>query len=172
MRHWKFWEWTAYGALFVAALIIAADTGFKTSPEMMTHLPEFFHSVWWGFSPVTLVLLATIILLMREFVFSNGAPHPASASKRYETNKREREFVGKSIDAAYFASLYKDHTSMQVDGLTRNYLGKWMRIAGTLSEVRPNPSRYSSMTFEAPQGFYYGMHMYFLVHIGLINLRC
>jgi hypothetical protein len=69
LRHWTFWEWVAYVALFVAALIIAADTGFKESPDVMARLPEFFHSEWWGFAPAVLVVAATIILLLREFVF-------------------------------------------------------------------------------------------------------
>jgi hypothetical protein len=41
MRHWTFWEWIAYAALSVAALIIAADTGFKGAPDVMARLPEF-----------------------------------------------------------------------------------------------------------------------------------
>jgi hypothetical protein len=69
MRHWTFWEWVAYVALFVAALIIAVDTGFRESPDVMARLPEFFHSEWWGFAPAVLVVAATIILLLREFVF-------------------------------------------------------------------------------------------------------
>ena len=69
MRHWTFWEWVAYGALFVAALIIAADTGFKLTPDIMVRLPEFFHSASWGFAPVVLVISSTIILLLREFAF-------------------------------------------------------------------------------------------------------
>jgi hypothetical protein len=69
MRHWNFWEWVAYGCLFVAALIMAAETGFKTEPEVMEHLPAFFQSSLWGFSPAALVVLATIILFLREFIF-------------------------------------------------------------------------------------------------------
>jgi hypothetical protein len=68
MRHWVFWEWVAYGCLFVAALIMAAETGFETEPEVMAHLPTFFQSPLWGFSPAALVVLATIILFLREFI--------------------------------------------------------------------------------------------------------
>jgi hypothetical protein len=67
-----FLEWVAYGALFVAALIAAADTSFKLAPDVMLRLPEFFHSVWWGLAPAVLVVVATIILLLREFVFPNN----------------------------------------------------------------------------------------------------
>jgi len=51
MRHWTFWEWVAYAGIFVAALIIAADTGFRLAPDVMANLPAFFHSAWWGFAP-------------------------------------------------------------------------------------------------------------------------
>lgn len=78
MRHWGFWEWVAYGCLFVGALIMAAETGFKTEPAVMDHLPDFFHSQLWGFSPAALVICATIILVMREFIYRN--PHAISSA--------------------------------------------------------------------------------------------
>jgi hypothetical protein len=71
MRHWTFWEWVAYGVILVSALILAADQGFKLEPDLMRQLPEFFHSAWWGFAPLVLVVIATIILLLRAFVLSN-----------------------------------------------------------------------------------------------------
>ncbi len=48
MRHWTFWEWVAYGALFIAAMVVAADTGVRISPELAVHLPPFIHGVIWG----------------------------------------------------------------------------------------------------------------------------
>jgi len=67
MRNWGFWEWVAYGCLCVGTLIMAAETGFKTEPEVMARLPDFFHSSLWGFSPAILVVFATGILIWREF---------------------------------------------------------------------------------------------------------
>jgi hypothetical protein len=84
VSHWTFWEWVAYGSLFVAALIIAADTSFKLAPDVMARLPEFFHSEWWGFAPVVLVVAATIILLLREFVFK-PRQHTSEGSETSET---------------------------------------------------------------------------------------
>jgi hypothetical protein len=69
MRHWSFWEWVAYGALFVAAMIIAADTGVRIAPDLAEYSPAFVHGAIWGFAPFVLVIVATIILLLREFVF-------------------------------------------------------------------------------------------------------
>src|SRR6476620_9086936 len=70
MRHWTFWEWLAYAGIFVAALIVTADTGFRLAPDVSVHLPAFFHSAWCGFAPVLLIVASTVILLLREFVFA------------------------------------------------------------------------------------------------------
>jgi len=70
MRHWTFWEWVAYGAFFVGAMMLAMETGVRISPDLAEHVPEFIHSAWWGFAPLVLVVFATIILLLREFVFA------------------------------------------------------------------------------------------------------
>jgi hypothetical protein len=86
MRHWAFWEWVAYGCLFVAALIVAAETGFKTEPEVMAHLPTFFQSPLWGFSPAALVVFATVILILREFVFIHTKNSYVSSSPQTREN--------------------------------------------------------------------------------------
>jgi hypothetical protein len=69
MRYWTFWEWVAYAALFVAAMIIAAETGVRIAPDLTAHAPDFMHSAIWGFAPIVLVVGATIILLLHEFAF-------------------------------------------------------------------------------------------------------
>ena len=102
VRHWTFWEWGAYAALFVAASIVAAETGFKTEPEVMSHLPDFFRSTIWGFAPVLLVVFATIVLLLREFVFSSRAPRPNAqlVSDVFSNEKRtvsDKHFVNERV---------------------------------------------------------------------------
>jgi hypothetical protein len=44
MARWTFWEWVAYACLFIGAIIIAADTGFRVSPMLAEKLPELLHS--------------------------------------------------------------------------------------------------------------------------------
>jgi hypothetical protein len=63
MRNWTFWEWVAYTCLLVGAIILAADTGFRISPNVASFKPPFVHSPLWGFAPVALILIATIILI-------------------------------------------------------------------------------------------------------------
>jgi hypothetical protein len=95
MRHWTFWEWVAYGALFVAAMIIAADTGVRITPELAAHLPSFIHGFIWGVTPIAFVLVATAILLLQEFVIrpqpqsemtGTVAPKPIPTSLRLQFN--------------------------------------------------------------------------------------
>jgi len=99
MRHWTFWEWVAYAALFIASLIIAAETGFKTEPEVMERLPAFVHSGWWGFSPLAFVLFATIILVTRALFFSmpsgpdlRAQVRPEPATPNYQAWRHVEKF--------------------------------------------------------------------------------
>lgn len=133
MRHWAFWEWIAYVALFVAALIIAADTGFRESPDVMARLPGFFHSEWWGFAPAVLVVMATIILLLREFVFSNNKLRQQAISKTSApamapaTNtKPKKVFV--DVSPLYLIGLYENRTTIQGNDLAAAYIGKWISV--------------------------------------------
>jgi hypothetical protein len=80
MRHWTYWEWVAYVCLFVAAMIIAADTGFRISPDLATHLPAFVSGWIWGFAPLALVILATIFLLAHEFRSKRPTATPTQAT--------------------------------------------------------------------------------------------
>jgi hypothetical protein len=66
MRDWVFWEWVAYSALFVAAIITAADQGVKLSSEMLSRFSVLIGSPYWAFAPLMLVLLATGILFSYE----------------------------------------------------------------------------------------------------------
>ena len=85
MRHWTYSEWVAYGAMFVAALIIAADTAFKTNPDLMAHLPTaFIQSAIWGPAAGVLVILATAILcrVISSFIIKRHRPHSPAGDFR------------------------------------------------------------------------------------------
>jgi hypothetical protein len=87
MRNWTYWEWVAYAVLFVAAIIIAADQGIKLAPDIAVSLKGLLASPWWAFSPVTLILLATGILVGREMGWIGASTTPASDNRRrYSTN--------------------------------------------------------------------------------------
>jgi len=46
-----------------------------------------------------------------------------------------RIFVSDSITPEYFRSLYAEHTAAQADKLVEVYIGKWMRVSGTVQQV-------------------------------------
>jgi hypothetical protein len=70
MRHWSFWEWLAYLCLLLGAMILAADTGIRVAPELAQRLPVIGTPLW-GFASLALVLMATLILVAREFGWQN-----------------------------------------------------------------------------------------------------
>jgi len=77
MRHWSFWEWLAYACLLLGAMILAADTGLRLSPEL-AHSAPFLSSPYWGFAPLGLVMGATAVLVAKEFGWLQalGLQHP------------------------------------------------------------------------------------------------
>ena len=66
MREWRSWDWCAYAALLVAAVITAADAALHVAPNLMEVLPHIFSREFWAFSPLVLIVVATVILLMRH----------------------------------------------------------------------------------------------------------
>jgi hypothetical protein len=164
MRHWTFWEWVAYVALFVAALIIAADTGFRGSPDVMARLPEFFHSEWWGFAPAVLVVVATIILLLREFVFPNNKlrhqvtsfsmavrdgelPKTSAAATAFATGAQPKK-VFVNVSPSYLTGLYKNKTTAQGNDLAAAYIGKWMPVTGRVHDIFGKPGALHAQIYD------------------------
>jgi hypothetical protein len=128
MRHWGFWEWVAYGCLFVGALIMAAETGFKTEPEVMNHLPDFFRSSLWGFSPAALVICATIIPVVREFIYRNpyalsSATIPRGAQAVAPISERD------SLPATLSIEFGEDKNYIREEHLTNGMLRKSIYVA-------------------------------------------
>jgi hypothetical protein len=66
MKQWTYWEWMAYGALWIAATVIALDTSFKlTSGQLRVAVAGLLDSPAWGFSPLFFVIAGTAILIFR-----------------------------------------------------------------------------------------------------------
>lgn len=67
MANWGFWEWVAYATMFIGAVILAADQGFKGAPAMKDHVPLFIASPLWSFAPLILLIVGALILICRDF---------------------------------------------------------------------------------------------------------
>jgi hypothetical protein len=64
MRNWTFWEWVAYACLFVGALILAAETGFRISPDFLASVkPQFVQNPIWRFAPLGLIVTGSLVLI-------------------------------------------------------------------------------------------------------------
>jgi hypothetical protein len=93
MKNWKFWDWTAYGCLAVAALVTAFDSALKNAPALANRLPGLVESPLWAFTPAILVVIATTLLIFRgrqgettqkTDVTQRGLPLRAFPKIRYE----------------------------------------------------------------------------------------
>jgi len=78
MQHWGFWEWCAYAALFIAAIVLAADQSIKLAPTIAPRASFILSSSYWAFAPLALVLFATVELLGKRFGWLGG---PAASSQ-------------------------------------------------------------------------------------------
>jgi hypothetical protein len=70
MRNGDFWGWLAYGSLWVAGSIIAADAGIKMASDLQDRVPLFkrlIGSRLWPFTPLILLIAATLILFSKEY---------------------------------------------------------------------------------------------------------
>lgn len=105
MSDWRFWDWVAYAILFVAAMIIAIDTGIRLSPVTWPHIPEFLHSGWWGFAPLALLIIATLILLARGLGWIGRRKMSASAEISLRIHGDDRaptKLTEKNVWAFYY----------------------------------------------------------------------
>jgi hypothetical protein len=84
MAAWGFWDWIAYLALGGTALTSGLEAGLKRLPQFRPYVP-FSTAAWWGFAPLGLFLLATIIFLTRALTADVtpivAKPPPAVVSK-------------------------------------------------------------------------------------------
>ena len=84
MSSWGFWEWVAYAMLLVAALILAADQGLKLAPDLMSKMTSIVSSPIWAFAPLGLILVATGILVGREFGWLGASKAPTSMETSFQ----------------------------------------------------------------------------------------
>jgi len=72
MKKWTFWEWLSYATLWIAALVIALDTSLKlTSGLLRQEVTGLLESPVWGFSPLALVIVGTVIFILRQLGWIN-----------------------------------------------------------------------------------------------------
>jgi hypothetical protein len=87
MRHWSFWEWVAYVALFIGATFLALDQSVKLSSPSVREYFAFIENPLWAFAPLIFVILAGLILVAKEFGVIKKSktqlPHTLVTRKRF-----------------------------------------------------------------------------------------
>ena len=73
-----------------------------------------------------------------------AAPEPP----RKVADNQDRIFVGQSITPEYLISIFREHTGLQGAKLTADYLGKWMKVRGSLGNVISTTPNLAQLTFE------------------------
>lgn len=79
---------------------------------------------------------------------ANPAAHPGAK----ETGKEERIFVGKSITPEYLLGFFhQEQTAVQATNATKDYVGKWVKVAGPVGNVLAGGELFAQVTFARPQ---------------------
>lgn len=66
MREWGGWDWVAYSALWIAAIILAADSGIKDSEKLKESFSVLLQSTYWSLSPLVLVVFGTCVFILKH----------------------------------------------------------------------------------------------------------
>jgi hypothetical protein len=78
-----------------------------------------------------------------------AAVHDAAPEARPKAaEKQDRVFVGESITPEYLIGIFREHTAIQGATLTAAYLGKWMKVSGSLGDVVSTTPNLAQLTFE------------------------
>ena len=75
-------------------MIMAVDQGIKLTPELSMHIPGFVGGAIWGFAPLFLLILATVILLIREWrPPKSQVPMPETSNLQPQPKEPETVYV-------------------------------------------------------------------------------
>lgn len=97
---------------------------------------------------------------------------PSSVIAKQEveaTERQERVFVAASITPEYLLAFFREHTATQARKLAEAYVGKWMKVSGSLGDVNSYDESLATVAFasrdvafgEQTWFDYTGLFMYF-----------
>lgn len=76
LAHWGFWEWIAYSAIAIAAIVSALDLGLKHAPMVAQFIPSFVRGPVFGLLPFCAILVSAGIFGASQL----GLIHPKTAA--------------------------------------------------------------------------------------------
>jgi hypothetical protein len=172
MARWGFWDWVAYACLGIAALGLAAGTAMHEQPTLWDKLPSFFTDPKWGYVPIVLFALGSLILAIRYVAPLVGKPsiqtRAATEQSTTLTEEQSAALTGGApttplegpkqivdVTPEELATLYKDHLTAQAERLAEPYIGKWMKISGQLWNLHKSSGGNSILVIRGPgSGFW------------------
>jgi hypothetical protein len=80
MIEWDFSQWVSYIVLGIAAIITAMDQSIKLAPDLSKRLLWLTNATLWAFSPIAFIIIATIILGLRDLGVINTSKRETAAS--------------------------------------------------------------------------------------------
>jgi len=89
-------------------------------------------------------------LLVTESTVPNRL-QPSQGPEEKGAEPESRVFVGESTTPEYLISIFQEHTDIQGAQLTAAYLGKWMKVSGSLGNVISSAPTRAQLTFERPE---------------------
>jgi hypothetical protein len=146
MAEWGFWEWVAYSALFVAAIILATDQGIKMAPDLASTARGLLANSIWAFTPLALVLIATGILVGREMGWIGKEKAPAIAFAKWPTPYKPIAVFGKTfrnevvlLDGYSYTNCHFVNVTFKYNGTTMIFLSN-NSLEGSVHVISDNPA--------------------------------
>jgi len=145
-------DFLSYAVFFIAAVLLAVDTGIKQSSELSARAPAFMKGPLWGFAPLFLLVIAGLIWIVKAANYEFSGPQAPSASVASESETpaepappplaAENEpnatsTVPITLDSKLkdAMSLFNGRTQFQADALLKDKLGQKVTVSGPVNEI-------------------------------------
>jgi hypothetical protein len=150
MKDWDYAQWVSYIALAIGAIILAMDQSIRLAPDVSKKFGWLIDGNVWAFAPVTLVILATIILGLRDLGFLKQKFPPSVDDKihfiKFEDPYRPIVVVGKIftnekvvLDGYSYSNCTFENVTFVFNGMTPVTMIN-SKIGGLITLKTDNPS--------------------------------
>jgi len=85
---------------------------------------------------LTLILCSAFLVYLAFGQRQARSQQPGAANQPQSTAPTSDNRIFVAVDATYFATLYRTHSTAQADIAAQSYLGKWIKTAGEVGDVR------------------------------------
>jgi hypothetical protein len=122
MKRLSFTDWLAYGAIAIAAIILALDTGMTQAKEAGKLMPSFISSPVWGFAPLVLLMVGGAIFLAKQLGFVGAATKQSSFSPA-EFNQTTTQVFHRTFSNQTVPLDHMEYVECKFENVTFTYEG-------------------------------------------------